>query len=250
MRFFGLSTLALVAALGCDASLGSVAASETGSAGSSDDQAESEAEGDGDGDAELPDPFACIGGQLCPEGRSCQNGLCLVECSDDDSCKSDEYCGLDGLCHPKTIPSCSSDQDCATTQTCVNQVCSAVANDDCDPFNNLQDGCASNAVCLDWYDDQPTCYQMPACAADGSCPIGVEGAICNTDYLPNKDAICLIGMCSTPTNCPDSWSCVRYDNEVLGYCSNGALGSPCTGGEHCISGTCVPVPGLNGGFCG
>lgn len=238
-RILWLSLSTATAALACDASLGSVAVPETGG--------EDPSTGDGDGD----EPFACIGGQLCPEGRSCSNGLCVVECSGEGDCATDEYCGKDGLCHPNAVPSCNSDQDCAATQTCVNQVCSAVGEGGCDLENYLQDGCPSNAVCIgNFDDDQGTCQAMPACAENGSCPIGLEGAVCNDEYLPTKDPICLIGLCDTVANCPDLWSCVRYDNDVLGTCSDGGLGSPCTIGDHCISGNCVPLPGLGGGICG
>jgi len=238
-RICKLSLAALL--LACDANLGSVAAPETGS--------------EGDDDATTgtnPEPFACIGGELCPEGTRCANGLCASECSSDPECASDEYCGLDGLCHSNTVPGCNSDLDCAATQTCLNQVCVTLLGGGCDPLNYVQDGCASNAVCIDDFDEdeQGVCYEMPACAADQSCPIGLEGAVCNTGQLPNKDEICLIGMCAGVENCPAQWSCVFYGNAVLGLCSNGVFSSPCTVDSHCLSGNCVPLPGLGGGVCG
>jgi hypothetical protein len=234
-----------IAAPACDASLGSVAVHDTGSEGPTGD-------GDlGDGDGEPDSPVACIGGQLCPAGRSCSNGLCVLECSGEADCGADDYCGLDGLCHPKSIPSCNSNQQCAATQTCDNQICTATDVGGCDPDDFLQDGCDSNAVCVaDFDEDQGTCYPMSACAAGNSCPIGLIGAVCNDGYLPSKDPICLIGLCATSAHCPSSWSCIRFNNAVLGDCSDGGFGSPCNDGGHCISGNCVPLPGLDGGFCG
>lgn len=238
--------LSLATLPACDASLGSVSTSGGGSEG---DETTTTGDGDGDGNGD-GDPLACIGGQLCPTGTSCSNGLCETECSSDDDCAADRYCGLDGLCHATTVPSCSSDLDCAPTQTCANQICTTLG--DCDLDNYLQDGCPSNAVCIEDFDraGEGSCYPMAACAAEQSCPIGLEGAVCNTGQLPTKDEICLVGFCDVVTNCPDFWSCVRYDNSVLGVCSDGGFGSPCSQDLHCLSGSCVLLPGVGGGFCG
>jgi hypothetical protein len=226
----------------CDANLGSVATSQDGT------QGEEPTTGEGDGD----DPVACIGGELCPMGTSCSNGVCETDCSSDDDCDGDETCGLDDLCHANLVPSCSSDQDCAATQTCVNQICTALGDGGCDLENYLQDGCPSNAVCLEDFDHegQGFCYPMSACAEAQSCPIGLQGAVCNTGQLPNKDEICLVGFCDVVSNCPEFWSCVRYDNSVLGLCSDGGFGSPCSQDLHCLSDSCVLIPGVGGGFCG
>jgi hypothetical protein len=235
----------LVTLLACDANLGSVAATSNG-------ESESESEGDGPTTTGSDEPVACIGGELCPGGTSCSNGVCETDCSDDGDCDDDEFCGLDGLCHANTVPGCSSDQDCAATQTCVNQICTAPGNGSCDLDNYLQDGCPSNAVCFEHPNraEQGVCYPMQACAGDQSCPIGLGGAVCNTGQLPNKDEICLVGFCDVVANCPDLWSCVRFDNSVLGLCSDGGFGSPCSLDVHCLSASCAVLPGLGGGFCG
>jgi hypothetical protein len=229
----------LATLLGCDGNLGSVATSQGGS-----ESGEPTTGGD--------EPIACIGGELCPEGTSCANGVCAAECNSDGDCDDDEYCGLDELCHSNTVPGCNSDQDCASTQTCINQVCTTLGDGSCDLDNYLQDGCPSNAVCLEDFDraGEGICYEMPACAVDQSCPIGLQGAVCNTDQLPTKDEICLIGLCDVVANCPEFWSCVRFDNSVLGMCSDGGFASPCSLDEHCLSGSCALIPGVGGGFCG
>jgi hypothetical protein len=246
LRICSISFVALL--LACDANLGSVAALETSSSG--DDESASDSTDDSttglDGE-----PIACIGGELCPAGTRCANGLCASECSDDPECASDEYCGLDGLCHSNSVPSCNSDPDCAATQTCINQVCVTLLGGSCDPVNYVQDGCASNAVCrADPEQEQGICYEMPACAADQTCPIGFDGAVCNTGQLPNKDEICLIGLCAGVENCPAQWACVFFGNAVLGVCSNGVFSAACTEDSHCISGNCIPLPGVGGGVCG
>lgn len=236
--------LSLALLLACDANLGSVAGS--GSEGEGDDGSTT---GEPGGPDQTGEPLVCVGGKLCPAGTRCANGLCASECSDDPECDADEYCGLDGLCHHTTVPSCNDEDDCAVTQTCVNQVCVALG-ESCDLYDFL-DGCASNAVCVDDYDgnDRGVCREMPACAADQTCPIGIGGAVCNTGYHPYKDAICLIGMCVTVEHCPTNWMCIHFADSVLGECSNGVFSSPCTEPGHCLSGTCIPLPGTGGGFC-
>lgn len=235
-------SIVMFALLACDGNLGRV--SDPG--GSESSTTGEPPTGDGD-------PPPCIGGQLCPEGTSCSNGVCETECSADGDCAGHEFCGLDGLCHPKVVPGCSSDQDCAATQTCIDQLCIATDAGACDPYNYVQDGCPSNAVCIDDDYEEPAegvCHPMPACGGDQTCPVGLVGAVCNTGQLPSKDEICLIGLCDVPANCPQLWSCVRFDNSVLGECSDGGFGSPCTESGHCISGNCLLVPGVGGGFCG
>jgi hypothetical protein len=152
------------------------------------------------------------------------------------------------------VPTCSTDGDCGDGQVCIAQYCSpAPVNSDCEPGALTMDGCPSNAICLADPDpevDAQACYVMPPCAADEPCPIGVHGALCNIGYLPDKDEICLIGVCDTIAHCPDDWSCVRFsENAPLGLCSGGSFGEPCGQPGDCLSGMCfIPIPGL-GGFC-
>lgn len=213
-----VAMFSLVTLPACDGNLGSVATSQSGSEGGDD----SPTTGSGD-------PLACIGGELCPGGTSCSLGVCETECSSDGDCDGEHFCGLDNLCHPSTIPTCNADQDCAPTQTCINQICTTLDDGGCDLDNFLQDGCPSNAVCLENFDraGQGVCNPMSACDVGQSCPVGLVGAVCNTGQLPNKDEICLAGYCDVVADCPDLWACVRFDNSVLGLCSDGGFGSPC-----------------------
>jgi hypothetical protein len=113
------------------------------------------------------------------------------------------------------------------------------------------DGCEANSVCLnDPNDDQapPKCYSFPACAQDGTCPTGTEGALCNDGYMAGKAKICLPDLCKDVGNCPTNWACIKANaNDVIGECSNGAFGSPCASNTDCVSHACNTFPG--GGFC-
>lgn len=91
---------------------------------------------------------------------------------------------------------------------------------------------------------------MPPCAEDNTCPVGSQGAVCNTDYLPQKDAICLLGVCDSAADCPNDWFCICFTaNDPLGICSGGGLGEPCTSNAECLSESCmIAAPGFPG-FC-
>lgn len=250
-RFIFLTfTFCATLTLGCNASLGS-------EAGSSNGETSGETSGDTSGDGDGSGGFEpCSANNPCPDGQFCFNGLCALGCLSDGDCADDQYCATetDMLCHANEVPTCDSDSDCASSQVCVNGYCSAAPEPDdmgCNLDDYLNDGCPSNAVCIEDLDnpDVGVCYEMPACGADGSCPIGLGGAICNDGYLPSKDDICLVGLCDTVANCPSEWSCVRFNQSALGVCSNGGFGSPCATDEDCLSGTCSVLPGLGGGFC-
>ncbi len=240
---------ALTLSFGCTVSLGSEGDGSDGTSGDGDS-------GDGDSGGDTSDFFPCNSSKPCPDGQFCFNGVCAPGCLSNQDCASDQYCATDTdmLCHNKTVPTCSGDEDCASSQLCINGYCAAIPEQhtscNLDDFNN--DGCPSNAVCVEDPDqeDVGNCYEMPACSADGTCPIGSAGAICNDNYIPSKDEICLLGLCDTAANCPTDWACVHFNNSVLGACSNGALGSPCTTEADCQSGTCNTLPGVGVGFCG
>lgn len=213
----------------------------------SDESADGATSGD-DGDSWTP----CTADNPCPDGQFCFNGLCAVGCQSDGDCADNQYCDTDSLlCQNQQVPTCTGDGDCASSQICVNSYCTTPPVDvSCDPDNYLEDGCDSNAICLEDVDGTSACYTMPACNADGSCPVGLEGAVCNDGYLSVKDRICLIGLCEDTANCPADYGCVRLlANSPLGLCSNGGIGAPCADAADCTSGMCTTFPGFDGGFC-
>ncbi|MFV8749796.1 Dickkopf N-terminal cysteine-rich domain-containing protein [Nannocystaceae bacterium ST9] len=224
--------------LACDATIGSD--DEVGDSSST-------------GASEEGTPFEpCSADAPCPDGQFCFNGLCALGCTSDENCSEDQYCDGDSLlCQDDEVSTCSSDDDCGEGQICFEQFCSTAPVDtDCEPWALTMDGCPSDAVC--WVETETTqaCHTMPACAADDSCPVGLYGAVCNVDYLPDKDEICLIGVCATVEHCPADWFCVRYpENAALGQCGNGSIGALCSKPSECLSGNCVMLlPGLPG-FC-
>lgn len=243
LSFLLCASLSISALVACDATI----------AGDGDEAGTSGGDSNGDGnDGGNWEP--CSDANPCPDGQFCFNGLCAVGCTSDGDCADNQYCDTDSLlCQNNEVPTCQSDDDCASSQICVNGYCSTPPDDtSCNFEDPNNDGCPSNAVCLEDLDNEGVgvCYSMPACSADGTCPVGLYGAVCNDDYLPSKDKICLLGVCESGSDCPSDWNCVRLiQNSVLGNCSSGGFGEPCASNEDCNSGMCVPLPGLSGGFC-
>lgn len=237
-----LATLCL-GLVGCSPSLGDMTdGGETGNGQTSSDDPT------GGGSNEWT---PCSAANPCPDGQFCFNGLCAIGCNSDGDCAEDQYCATDGdrLCHNKEVPTCP-DTPCAEGQICVNGFCSTPPPDtSCTP-QSIDDGCAKDALCIEEEEGAPKCYTFPYCPADGVCPVGVEGAVCNDGLIADKDKICLVGMCTGVEHCPADWKCVKFQGSVLGICSSGAVGFPCNDGSECASGNCqVPIPGFPG-FCG
>lgn len=198
----------------------------------------------------------CSASRACPSGQFCFNGLCAIGCQSNANCASDQYCATDGdmLCHNKVVPTCTVAGDCGEQQVCTSGFCSTPPPaTQCNPDNvpSGNDGCDARSVCIDSSDtamEDPQCHTFPACAADKTCPTGTQGAVCNDGLIPNKDKICLIGLCRDVGNCPANWACVKgVSTDVLGFCSSRGFGAPCSGAADCISGNCSqPVPGFLG----
>lgn len=193
----------------------------------------------------------CNGANPCPNGQFCFNGVCALGCNSDGDCASDQYCATDEdrLCHNKEVSTCP-DVPCAEGQVCVNGYCSTPPPaTECMPFAP-DDGCDKNAICLEVEEGMPKCYTFPYCPADGDCPVGLQGAVCNEDLIPNKDKICLVGACLDNSHCPAEYRCVKIDGDPLGYCSSGGVGELCNGPGDCKSNVCnAPFPGIPGS-CG
>ncbi len=231
--------LALSLAAACDADLGELG-DETDGASETGDAQSGSAEGGGF------EP--CSEDNMCPDGQFCFNGLCALGCTNNDNCADDQYCDTSSLlCQNNEVPSCGGNGDCLGDQLCLEGLCSTPPPSTACTPDGSPDGCESNAICFE--DDVAACYTMPACGEDGSCPVGLGGAVCNNDYLPNKDRICLLGACETAENCPADWSCAKPPGGPLGFCSSGTIGSPCTDATECVSGVCNNPLGILG-ICG
>ncbi|MCP3101036.1 hypothetical protein LZ198_19355 [Myxococcus sp. K15C18031901] len=204
--------------------------------------------------------FLCSANKPCPSGQFCFNGLCAIGCQSDDNCSKDQYCDTKdtgtavSYCKSRTVPTCTGDSQCLSNQMCVEGLCSLRPPSNppsCDAdATDGKDGCDAYSVCLEGDESkaqQPYCANFAPCSVDGMCPVGLGGAVCNDGYLANKARFCMQGLCRENSNCPSSWSCVKpFTNAVLGFCSPGAFGFPCTENAHCVSGQCFAAPGFMG----
>jgi hypothetical protein len=175
---------------------------------------------DGGGGGELP----CSPSRDCPSGQFCFNGICALGCNSGGDCAEGQYCDTDGdrLCHDSQVHTCP-DTPCAETQECVNGLCSTPSTDtDCTPRPDGNDGCDAYSLCIEVEEGAPSCYSFPACPESGDCPVGTVGAVCNDGIVPNKERICLSGLCQEPSHCPPAWSCMRITPaDVVGFCFPG-----------------------------
>ncbi len=204
----------------------------------------------GGADAGASAELVCSASNPCPSGQFCWNGLCAIGCNSNSDCAEDQYCDteFDRLCHNKTVATCP-DTPCAEGQVCQNGLCSTPpASTSCTPRVDGNDGCDEYSLCIEGESEGDTaCYSFPACDAQGSCPVGTIGAVCNNDIVPNKARMCLSGLCQAPGHCPSSWSCVKQTTDVVGVCSDGQFGSLCLGNQDCQAGLSC-VQGLPGSF--
>ncbi len=240
-----VSALACVFALAaCEGDLGKATSGTAGTGGATN--------GTGGGDSTQP----CSANNPCPSGLFCFNGVCAFGCASNEDCADDQYCDTEftQTCQNRETPGCMEDSDCGPEQICVSGLCSTPPEStNCNPDGVLlgNDGCAKDALCIEQPDMEGSyaCYTFPPCGADDTCPTGTQGAVCNVDLLPNKERICLIGMCTGVEHCPADWSCAIPQNQVLGLCSAGTAGWPCAKNDDCLSGTCELLAPGDIGFC-
>jgi len=173
-------------------------------------------------------PETCTALDKCPPGMACFNGLCAASCNTDADCPASQRCQTSGdqLCHDRDIRTCP-ESECSASQVCANGYCSAMPSAGAcggSPFGN-SDGCDAGAVCLSGpdVDGEPfagsSCFVMPLCPDEGACPTGPFGAVCNDGLFPEKARICLAGLCTSKSNCPEGWSCLpAYANAPYGGC--------------------------------
>ena len=202
----------------------------------------------------------CSTGSDCAAGGVCYDGVCLVPCSG-GSCAAGSYCAPLGedLCAPSTVTVCPA-TPCNADQICASGLCSTPPPSGycgTNPFDP-DDGCGAHAICLPGLEVDGTvvedrrCYSLPPCPADGDCPTGTDGALCNDGYFADKDRFCMPGMCVTAAaDCPADWHCImRNSAPPIGYCSDGSAGSLCHAPADCDSGLNCNALGTAIGTCG
>ena len=247
-RLSFVATLALLFPLttACSPSIGDATA-EDGS-DTSNDPSGTPTEGGADGGGFSP----CSDANMCPDGQFCFNGICAIGCQSNGDCAADQFCDteFDKLCHNKTVETCP-EVACPEGQECISGFCSGSAEEAmCAQMPNGEDGCEKNALCISESEESAKCYTFPACAEDDTCPVGTEGAVCNTGIIPSKGRICLVSLCTEAEHCPSGDKCISFEEGgKLGACSSGGFGELCYEASDCTSNNCFESFPGQPGFC-
>ena len=151
----------------------------------------------------------------------------------------------------------NDDSELQEDETCPDQPCtegSACVAGHCQPVTDQAQHCASNGFGGDSCGSGQICTQARGvsstpCDGHGDCDPEERGAMCNLDdAVASKDQVCLVDACTEDAHCPNSSVCAVREGAV-GRCGDGRFGSPCTGAEHCISGSCFAPVGDQLGVC-
>ncbi len=138
-------------------------------------------------------------------------------CSSDDDCASGEDC-LYEICVPSAGEACSSSEDCTLGGACVEDICVPSVGDPCSTDFDCGDGSCLNDICI------PSAGQP--CTNDEQCG---EGELC-------IDGFCQEGECETSADCEEGLVC-----DTSSYvCVECITSSDCEEGEFCAdNNTCV-----------
>lgn len=181
----------------------------------------------------------CLGTEMaCDDGDACTTGYCsdgecveeAVTCFDDnrcttDSCDSDDGCLFEPLANGTL---CSDDDVCNGEETCVDALCGADYELDCDDGNPCTaDSCDPELGCSsDDVDDDTECSTATICA--GTCDAGT--CVGGTPIDCRDDDPCTVDRCD-----PDRLDCVDETRPDGAWCDDS---DQCTTDGVCVDGTC------------
>ena len=205
-------------------------------------------------------------GPACAAGFACVNSICTPTCTSSSSCPSSYYCEnpndpVEQVCAPVAGGACQNTSNCPYPRRCQENLCvSTVFLGDggllaCGLGQEPNDGCGPDALCYLASATQRTCIALPACDADGGCPNGLQGAVCNDrpdggKIFAPKQRLCLYAYCEAAADCPQVRPhCVHIGTESFGQCFSGVAGDQCRVPSDCISGNCANPDGGPVGNC-
>lgn len=178
---------------------------------------------------------ACVGGNRCSAGGTCQAGSCVGattrDCSAlDGPCTRGVCNAVSGQCEAQPVADgtkCDDGEFCNGGDTCVAGSCSAHGGDPC----------AGGAEC------QNTCDEASrSCNSPATAPCLDDGNQCTTDRCDGAGA-CIHLNAPNGTACDDGEVCTAPDT-----CSDGVCEGPgvvCNDGDPCTADTCVPGLGCD-----
>lgn len=216
---------------------------------------------------DCPACFICEDGecvpQVCPDGRTCVDGDCVLACDClNPNCPQGQVCvtGPFGVCYCTTCSGgCATNADCGEGCTCVNGQCvTAPCYGPCTSGSDCGDGCGcqggqcvscDSLTCVQCATvlgcqctDSVTCVNSPCdnpCANANDCATGCG---CQDNNCVGCNAV----SCTTNANCPEGCFC-NNGTCSANPCANTYCSSPedCGPGCTCVNGRCVPCSSLS-----
>ena len=182
------------------------------------------------------DGYACDDGDPCSIGDKCQGGECLAgvpaTCDDANVCTTDVCIPGDGCLHMDNTSVCNDGDVCTANDVCAEGLCVPGTPLDCADSNLCTDDFCDPAVGCVHSSAEGGCDDGNACTADDYCANGIclpgVGVKCDDDNPCTHDSCSIVTGCSYMVH--------------AGVCDDG---DPCTLGDSCVNGLCVPGLQLN-----
>ena len=152
---------------------------------------------------------------LCVEGETCVEGICMLSCFSDGNCLVGDLC-VNGICKP----GCRSDGDCSLNQLCIENQCSCIPG-----HETTAVGCVDINECL-----SKPCHLTATCQ---NIP-GSFKCICPEGWGGDGFTGCIrLSECSRgDADCPSNSVCRRDENGYM-KCVNPCEDDPCGPNSHC-----------------
>jgi hypothetical protein len=209
-------------------------------------------------------PVCDLAARGCGPTQACLNSICSERCAGGAACPAGTYCegdaGIDEVCAPVQAIACSTALDCPAPQICPAGLCTSLevlgdgGRGSC-ILGQFNDGCSADAICVSGVTASPSCLALPACSQDGGCPVGSNGATCNTRsdggrLFPGKQRVCLVFVCDGTADCPvTAPHCVNGNGPLQAFCSRGIKGDFCLKATDCNNNSCGGADGSVLGTC-
>ncbi|MGC4120302.1 MAG: trypsin-like serine protease [Myxococcales bacterium] len=178
-------------------------------------------------------------GHTCSQALDCRSGYCVGGICCNTQCGGACYTCSTGACSALVNSSCNDNNPCTQNDVCNGGTCSGTPKN-CGKSSG--GGCTLGGTCnlstgnCDGAGPLPngtTCDDGNACTAGDSCQSGVCAAGAATNTCPAPDACHDGSVCNSSTG-----RCDAFPIKANGTACDD--GNPCTGGDSCLAGTCLP----------